>query len=310
MTAVEKNINDRTVIIIAGPTAVGKTAIAIKLAQYFNTSIISADSRQCYKEISIGTAKPSPEELNAVRHYFIDSFPVTEHITAAGYERLALGYLDEIFAGHQVAVVCGGTGLYLKALSEGLDDMPAVNTELEEAVNEEYKTKGVKWLQEEVAKQDPIFYDQGEKDNPARLLRALVFKLSTGESILNYRTGRQKQRNFRMFKIVLELPREVLYERIDQRVDQMMKDGLLDEAKAMYSYRHLKNLQTVGYTELFQFFDGRYSLEEAVEKIKQHTRNYAKRQVTWFKKEKDAVYMTASDENIIERMVQLYEQSI
>lgn len=297
--------NEKTVIVIAGPTAVGKTAIAIQLARCFHTSIISADSRQCYKEMSIGTAKPPPEELRAVKHYFINEFSVTEHITAADYERFALDYLEEIFTENKIAVVCGGTGLYIKALCEGLDEMPEASKEIEATINKEYKEKGIEWLQKEVRKSDPLFFEQGENENPARLLRAHIFKLSTGESILNYRTGIDKTRDFRTLKIVLELPREALYERINLRVDIMMQQGLLEEVKVLYPYRHLKNLQTVGYTELFQYLEGHCTLDEAIDKIKQHTRNYAKRQMTWFRREKDAVHLTASDPDILENVLEL-----
>lgn len=278
------NIDERTLHVICGPTAVGKTAFAINLAQQLNTAIISADSRQCYKEMTIGTAKPSKEELQAVKHYFIDEFSVTEHITAADFERLALGYLEEIFATSNDAVVCGGTGLYIKALCEGLDEMPAVNEDIDREINEAYKQKGIDWLKDEVQKYDPDFFAEAEQENPARLLRALVFKLSTGESIIHYRSGKKKQRDFKIKKTILELPREELYERINKRVDVMMEMGLLKEVESLYPYKNLKNLQTVGYSELFDYLDGNYSLEEAIDKIKQHTRNYAKRQMTWFRK--------------------------
>ncbi len=278
------NIDERTLHVICGPTAVGKTAFAINLAQQLNTAIISADSRQCYKEMTIGTAKPSKEELQAVKHYFIDEFSVTEHITAADFERLALGYLEEIFAKSNDAVVCGGTGLYIKALCEGLDEMPAVNEDIDREINEAYKQKGIDWLKDEVQKYDPDFFAEAEQENPARLLRALVFKLSTGESIIHYRSGKKKQRDFKIKKTILELPREELYERINKRVDVMMEMGLLKEVESLYPYKNLKNLQTVGYSELFDYLDGNYSLEEAIDKIKQHTRNYAKRQMTWFRK--------------------------
>lgn len=301
------HINEKTILVIAGPTAVGKTAIAIQLAQHFHTSIISADSRQCYKEMSIGTAKPAQEELNAVKHYFIDEFSVTEHITAADYERLALGYLKELFSENNTAIVCGGTGLYIKALCEGLDEMPDVNKNVEKQINEAYQQNGIEWLQEELQQEDPLFYEQSEKDNPARLLRGLIFKRSTGESILNYKTGNTKRRPFRIIKIVLEMPREVLYKRVNQRVDIMMQDGLEEEARKLYPYRNLKNLQTVGYSELFDYFDGKCTLDEAVDKIKQHTRNYAKRQMTWFRKEKDAVFITVSDEDMIARILKACE---
>ena len=291
------------VYVICGPTAVGKTAIAIALAKHLRTSIVSADSRQCYTEMSIGTAKPSPEELAEVKHYFINEFPVTESLSAADYEKLALGYLDEIFKTSGTAVVCGGTGLYLKALCEGLDEMPEADEEMSAEVIEQYKLGGMEWLREAVENEDPAFYESSESENPARLIRALIFKRSTGESILEYRTGEKKPRHFQIVKIGIELPREILYERINKRVDIMMEQGLLDEAKGLYPHKHLKNLQTVGYVELFDYLDGKYSLQEAIAKIKQHTRNYAKRQLTWFRKDQEVKWLNAGDKDIISKIL-------
>lgn len=292
-----------TVYIIAGPTAVGKTAIAIQLAQRLGTDIISADSRQCYKEMTIGTAKPSLDEMQAVKHYFVDEYSITHALTAADYETLALKYLEEIFANHDAAVVCGGTGLYIKALSEGLDAMPAVDEEIEVNTEAEYRQKGIDWLQQAVANEDPEFYKVGETQNPARMLRALSFRRSTGKSILQYRTAQKKLRPFNMVKIGLELPREVLYDRINQRVDRMMDQGLLDEVRKLYPFKELKNLQTVGYAELFEHLDGKCTLTEAVDKIKQHTRNYAKRQMTWFKKDEQMLWFSANEVGIVDKML-------
>lgn len=303
-TAIMNNI-PKKVYVICGPTAAGKTSIAIKLAGRLHTSIISADSRQCYREMSIGTAKPTPAELRETKHYFIDAFPVTTHITAADYEQLALQYLEEIFQSHDVAVVCGGTGLYIKALCEGLDDMPEVDEEINREINETYKREGISWLQQTVREEDPEFYTVAETENPARLLRALVFKRSTGKSILTYRSGKVKQRDFSIIKIGLELPREILYNHINLRVDHMMQHGLLDEVKKLYPQRTLKNLQTVGYTELFDYIDGKYTLAEAVEKIKQHTRNYAKRQLTWFRKDKSISWFDPNDPDITDKILRV-----
>ncbi|MBS1584814.1 MAG: tRNA (adenosine(37)-N6)-dimethylallyltransferase MiaA [Bacteroidetes bacterium] len=294
-----------TVYVIAGPTAVGKTAIAIDLAKRLHTSIISADSRQCYREMSIGTAKPSIGEQQGVKHYFIDSFPVTEELDVADYEKLALGYLDEIFLIHDAAVVCGGTGLYIKALCEGLDAMPSIDEAIAEDVNNNYKAQGLGWLQHAVRQEDPGFYASGEIHNPARLLRALIFKRSSGSSILSFRTGAKKEREFHIIKVGLELPRAVLYERIDKRVDIMMQQGLLGEVKQLYPQKQLKNLQTVGYSELFDYLDGKCSLDEAVDKIKQHTRNYAKRQMTWFRKDKDMHWFSADEPDLVDKILAL-----
>ena len=293
------------VYIVSGPTAVGKTAIAIDLARRLSTAIVSADSRQCYKEMNIGTAKPSPDELKIVKHYFIDEYPVTTHITAADYETLALKYLNEIFATHASAVVCGGTGLYIKALCEGLDEMPETSPDVIQQTEQEYEQQGLAWLQQTVRHEDPEFYKDGEIQNPARLLRALSFIRSTGISITKFRTQTKKERPFTIIKTGLELPRELLYERINHRVDQMMAQGLLAEAEKLYPYRDLKNLQTVGYTEIFDYIDGKYALPEAVDKIKQHTRNYAKRQMTWFKKDKEITWFQADDKDVVAKILSL-----
>jgi len=299
------NSNINTVYIIAGPTAVGKTAIAIQLAKALGTSIISADSRQCYREMTIGTAKPTEEELAAVPHYFINSHSVTEHLSTADFERLALSYLNDIFKTTKTAVVCGGTGLYIKTLCEGIDSMPDVDETIEEQVNQQYKDQGITWLQEAVQKEDPAFYKAGEVNNPVRLIRALSFIRSTGKSITDYRTGTKKERPFKIVKVALDMPREVLYDRINRRVDIMMEQGLLAEATALYPQRHLKNLQTVGYSELFGYMDGNCTLEEAVDKIKQHSRNYAKRQLTWFRKDKEFHWIDVGSDNVIEQIQKL-----
>lgn len=293
----------KTVYVIAGPTAVGKTSVAIALAQKLHTAIISADSRQCYREMTIGTAKPSTEELTAVRHYFVNEYSVADSLTAADFETLALQYLDEIFTHSNAAVVCGGTGLYVKALCEGLDEMPEVDDKVVYDVNTEYALNGLSWLQQRVKLEDEAFYATGEIKNPARLLRALIFKRSTGASITNFRKGEKKQRNFHCIKIGLELPREELYARINARVDNMMLHGLLNEVKGLYSLKEHKNLQTVGYTELFNYLDGVYDLDEAVSKIKQHTRNYAKRQMTWFRKDEQMHWFNADDPQLLEKIL-------
>lgn len=275
----------KKLIVIAGPTAVGKTATAIQIAQHFNTEIISADSRQCYTEMTIGTAKPDAAELAAVHHYFINSHSITDVLNAGDYEQLALGYSDAIFAKNDYAVVCGGTGLYIKALCEGIDEMPKTDRIIEKDLQAAYNENGITWLQETVASEDPEFYATAEQQNPARLMRALAFKRSNGTSIVHFRSGIKKQRPFEIIKIGLELPREILYERINHRVDIMMEQGLWEEALNLYPQRALKNLQTVGYSEIFDCLDGNITKEKSIGLIKQHSRNYAKRQLTWFKKD-------------------------
>ncbi len=285
----------KTVILIAGPTAVGKTALAIQLAEHFNTAIISADSRQCYKEISIGVAKPTAEELQAVKHYFINTHSITDELTAAAYEQYALAAADEIFTTHDVAVMVGGTGLYIKAFCEGMDQIPAVPDELRLQLQQTYQQKGMEWLQQQLQQHDPLFAAQGEMQNPQRMLRALEVVMTSGESIISFRKGAKQQRPFNVIKIGLELPREELYARINLRVDLMVKEGLLEEAKAVYQQRQLNALQTVGYRELFDYFDGNISLEQAIDKIKQNSRHYAKRQLTWFKRDAEIKWFHPTD---------------
>lgn len=289
----------KKLLVIAGPTAVGKTAIAIEVAKSLGTEIISADSRQCYRGMSIGTAQPSTEERATVPHHFVDCYEVQEALSAADFERYALDQLNQIFSKSQYAVVCGGTGLYIKALCEGLDDMPAIDAIISQMVSDRYAAEGMDWLREELRQKDPEFAAMGEMENPARMLRALAFKLSVGKSIVQYRTAIKKDRPFEIINIGLELPREQLYERINQRVDIMMQQGLLQEAQQLYPQRNLKNLQTVGYIELFDYLNNTMTLEQAVDKIKQHSRNYAKRQLTWFKKDKAFTWLNAQDPHLM-----------
>jgi len=277
----------KTVIVIAGPTASGKTAKAIEVAQHFNTAVISADSRQCYREISIGTAKPSPQELQAVPHYFINSHSIQEEVNAGVYEKLALEYAAEVWKDRDVVVMCGGTGLYIKAFCEGIDNIPAAPAEVRQAIQARYEQEGMNWLQQEVREKDPAFYAVGEILNPHRLMRALEVLYATGQSITTFRTGNTIQRNFNIIKTAITLPKEQLHENIARRVHQMVADGLLEEVRSVLPYRNHNALQTVGYKEVFDYLDGKLSWEEAVESIITHPRQYAKRQLTWFRKDTD-----------------------
>jgi len=278
-------MKEKTVIIIAGPTAVGKTAAAIKTALHFNTEIISADSRQCYRELKIGVARPSDEELAACPHHFIASHSVTENLSAADFENYALAKANELFKKKDVVVMTGGTGLYIRAFCQGLDAMPSIDENLRATLRLQYDERGLAWLQEEVRLSDPHFYSVGEIQNPHRLLRALEIVKATGKSILDFRRGSGSERPFRIVKIALELPREVLVQRINERVDNMIKSGLVDEVRSLSFYRHLNALNTVGYKEVFSFIDGELTAEEMINSIKVNTRHYAKRQMTWFRKE-------------------------
>lgn len=288
-----------TCIVIVGPTAVGKTALAIRIAEHFNTAIISADSRQCYREMTIGVAKPSLEELNRVHHYFINSHSIQQEVNAALFEQYALQSVNYLYKQAEVAVMTGGTGLYVKAFCEGLDDIPPVSLEVRERITKEFQQQGLSWLQQQVAEQDPLYYSTGEILNPHRLLRALEVKLVTGQSIRTFQQGKKAIRPFRIVKVGLELPKEELHRNINQRVDSMMQQGLLKEVQNLLPWRQLNALQTVGYNELFQYLDGNCTLPEAVEAIKSNTRHYAKRQMTWFRKSIDIQWFSPTNDAAI-----------
>lgn len=286
---------NKSIIIIGGPTASGKTALAIQLARHFNTDIISADSRQCYREMTIGVAKPSEEELQQVKHWFINSHSIHEEVNAASFEQYALQKAEEIFQQHDVAVMVGGTGLYIKAFCEGLDDMPPVNAALRHQLNEAFEQNGLAWLQQQVAEQDPLYYSNGETQNPQRMIRALEVKMQTGKSIREFQRQQTVVRPFNIVKLAIDLPKEILHQRINHRVELMMEAGLLNEVQSLHPYKQLNALRTVGYTELFDYTDQKISLEEAVEEIKKNTRHYAKRQMTWFRKDKAFRWFDAGD---------------
>jgi tRNA dimethylallyltransferase len=276
---------DKYAIILTGPTAAGKTSIAIQLAQYFDTEIISADSRQCYKELNIGVARPSRQDLETVPHHFIASHSVFERIDAAIFEKYALKKAENIFKEKKAVIIAGGTGLYIRSFCEGLDAIPETEPDTRERIVNNYNEKGLKWLQQELKLKDPEFYNSGEIRNPQRMMRALEVVESTGKSILYFRKGKQANRDFTIIKTGLDLPKTDLHRNINNRIDKMMEDGLLNEVNSLIHLRHLNALQTVGYSELFEYLDGQISLEKAVEKIKTNTRQYAKRQITWFKKD-------------------------
>ena len=275
----------KSVIIIAGPTASGKTALAINVAKHFNTEIISADSRQCYKELNIGVARPSLQELETVRHYFIATHSIHEKVTAATFEKYALEKGNELFQHHDVVVMTGGTGLYIKAFTEGMDEIPEVPELVRNEIIAAYNTHGLPWLQNEVQQLDPIYFEKGETKNPQRLMRALEVMKVTGRSILSFQKKKAIKRDFSITKIALDISKENLHRNINQRVDQMIEHGLVDEVRSLIPFQHLNALQTVGYKELFDHFNGEISLKEAIEQLKTNTRQYAKRQLTWFKKD-------------------------
>ena len=289
----------KTVIIIAGPTAVGKTAVAIEIAKHFSTEIISADSRQCYKELNIGVARPSDEELATVPHHFIASHSIFNIINAGVFEQYALEKANEVFQRTDVVVMVGGTGLYIKAFCEGMDTIPDVPDHIRKEVINAYNSSGLTWLQQQVETIDPEFYTIGEIQNPQRLMRALEVYKATGKSILYFRKGKKETRDFNLVKLALELPKEMLHQNISERVDKMMESGFLDEVRSLMPYQHLNALQTVGYKELFDHLNGTMELTGAVTEIKKNTRQYAKRQLTWFKKDKDYTWFQPTQLNKI-----------
>ncbi len=288
-------MREPTIIIIVGPTAVGKTAAAIRLAQQMRTKIISADSRQCFRELNIGVAKPSVAELDTIHHYFINSHSIHEDVNAAVFEELALQWTADILRETSTAVMVGGTGLYIKAFTDGLDEIPAVDPTIRRHLQLQYELNGIGWLKQEVNLHDPGYYAEGERQNPQRLLRALEVRLSTGRSILSFRTATNRQRSFQIRKIGLDLPREELHRRIYDRVDHMIDQGLVEEVKGLLPYRSANALQTVGYKEIFEYLDGSCSLDEAILNIKTNTRRYAKRQLTWFRKDPAVQWMHPDD---------------
>lgn len=274
-------------VTVVGPTAVGKTQVSIRIAQQYNTAVVSADARQFYKEMKIGTATPGDMELQMVPHYFISHLSVQQSYSAGDFEKDAIAKLDELFQSYDVVVAAGGSGLFIRAMLEGLDVFPEVQPEVTAEVNSLCDAGGLKALQMLLQEKDPEYYAAVDRNNPQRLMRALSVCLSSGSPYSSFRNKKPAKRNFHPIKIGLELERQLLYQHIDQRVDKMMEAGLITEVKSLSAFANLNPLQTVGYTELFDYLRGDSTLEAAVSLIKQHSRNYAKRQLTWFKKEKD-----------------------
>lgn len=284
----------KTVYIIVGPTAVGKTAFAISLAKALATEIVSADARQCYQEMNIGVARPSQVELKEVPHHFIASHTIQDTINAAVFEQFALDKVAQLFKTKESVVLVGGTGLYIKAFCEGLDTIPLIDPTIREGIISQYDKEGLAWLQEELAKKDPLYWNKGEQQNPHRLMRALEVVLGTGHSILSFQQNKKVKRPFKLVKIGLEMPRTDLYHRINQRVLNMVQDGLEAEVKSLLPYASLNALQTVGYSEWFPYFKGEVDKANVIALIQQNTRNYAKRQMTWFKKDVETIWYQSS----------------
>lgn len=287
--------NTKRLVVVVGPTGSGKTDLAIALAQHYGAPIVSTDSRQFYRGMPIGTAQPTAQQLRAAEHHFIASHDITQKLSCGAYEVEALALLDRLFEQHRTVIAVGGSGLYIKALCEGMDELPQADPELRAALAEQLREEGVAALAERLRTLDPLYYEQVDRSNPARVVRALEVCLQTGRPFSELRLGRRRERSFDIVKIGIEVPREELYERINRRVDAMMAEGLEAEARALYPYRHLNALRTVGYRELFDFFEGRCSRDEAVEAIKCNTRRYAKRQMTWFRRDGEIRWFRRDD---------------
>ncbi|WP_138433614.1 tRNA (adenosine(37)-N6)-dimethylallyltransferase MiaA [Winogradskyella algicola] len=296
----------KIIISIVGPTAIGKTALSIKLAQHFNTEIISADSRQFFKEMTVGTAVPSTEELNAAKHHFIQHISIKENYSVGDFERDAISKIESIHKNNDIAIMVGGSGLYVKAVTKGLDHFPDIEEHIRLELNERLELEGLKTLQNQLKELDPKAYDTIAIDNPQRLIRALEICIGSGKAYSSFLTNPDKARPFKVISIGLNAERSTIYNRINQRVDIMVNEGLVVEAKQLIPYKHLNALNTVGYKELFKYFEGEWTLDFAISEIKKKTRRFAKRQLTWFRKD-DTIkwfdYTTNTDDitNYIEK---------
>ena len=286
----------KTLLLILGPTGVGKTELSLRVAEHFGCPILNCDSRQIYRSIPIGTAAPTEEEQARVKHYFVATRDLDQDYNAGQYERDAIALMEELFRTRDTLVMTGGSMLYADAVCNGLDDLPAVPETIRRQVKQAYETQGLAWLQSEVQRLDPDYWNEVDQQNPARLTHCVELCLTTGKPYSSLRTATTKIRPFRILKIGLERPREELYDRINRRVEQMITDGLVDEARKVYHLRHLNSLQTVGYRELFACFDGEYDLARAIELIQQNTRHYAKRQMTWFRRDKTIHWLNADND--------------
>lgn len=281
---------NKTLIVIVGPTGIGKTALAIELARHFSTEIISADSRQFFKEMEIGTAKPSPEELNAAPHHFINSHSIQTLFSTGDFEIQALQLMEYLFKKQDLLIMVGGSGLYIDAVCNGLDDLPDTDLNIREQLKQQLEEEGIESIKQQLRIHDPEYYEKVDQANPQRMVRGLEFFLSTGKKLSSYQTNSKKQRPFNIIKIGLNMDRPTLYQRINHRVDQMMDAGLLEEVKGLQDYRKYNALNTVGYSELFDYLDGHTPLDTAVDKIKQNTRRFAKRQLTWFRRDDNTAW--------------------
>lgn len=286
-----------TLIVLLGPTGVGKTELSLRVASHVGGPIISSDSRQLYKELVIGTAAPTAEQLARVRHYFVGTLSLTDYYNASQFEEEVLSCLENLFQTSPNVVMSGGSMMYIDAVCNGIDDLPTVSPEIRNRLMKRFEEEGLEPIREELKQLDPIHYNEVDLNNYKRVIHALEICLMTGKPYSELRTNPKKQRPFNILKIGLNRDREELCNRINARVDQMMSDGLLDEARKVYAYKHLNSLNTVGYKELFNYLDGEWTLDFAVEKIKRNTRVYARKQMTWFKRDKDITWFHPDDES-------------
>ncbi|TCD11277.1 tRNA (adenosine(37)-N6)-dimethylallyltransferase MiaA [Pedobacter frigidisoli] len=297
-------LHPKTLISIVGPTAIGKTALAIQLAQYFGTEIISADSRQFFKEMEIGTAKPSAEELSEAKHHFINSHSVTQLFSTGDFELEGLKTLNQIFEDHEIAIMVGGSGLYVNALINGLDEMPNIDLSIREKLNKQFEEEGLAPIQKQLSELDPEYFAKVDQNNPQRMIRGLEVYLSLGKKLSSMLSATKKVRPFNIIKVGLNTDRKILYDRINKRVDQMIADGLLEEVKLLQEFRKYNALNTVGYSEIFDYLEDKISLEDAINSIKQNTRRFAKRQLTWFRRDEEINWFEPNEKTSIIKFIE------
>ncbi len=300
-------MSTKRLIVIVGPTGSGKTDLSIRLARHYGVPILSTDSRQLYRGMAIGTAQPTAEQLKAAPHYMIAIHDKEDNLSCGEYETEALEVLESLYRQHDMVIAVGGSGLYVKALCEGMDDLPDVDEYLRESLNFRLQVEGLAPLVEELRKLDPVYYERVDRNNPARVVRALEVCLQTGHPFSEQRTGKKAERPFTITKIGVDLPREILYDRIDRRVDEMLREGLEEEARALYPYHALNSLQTVGYREMFEYFDGDIDFEEAVRLIKRNSRRYAKRQLTWFRRDEEVHWFRPDEDSAMIKLIDICE---
>ena len=293
------SVKNKTLLVLLGPTGVGKTDISLEIARHYGCPIVSSDSRQFYRELKIGTAAPTEVQLSAVRHYFIGTHSIHDEYSCGQYEQDVMKLLSELFVENDVLMLVGGSMMYIDAVCQGMDDIPSVDAGIREFWKNEYATKGLGFIQEELKRLDPTHYNEVDLKNYKRLLHALEICSITGKPFSDIRTGKKKVRPFNIVKVGLNREREELYERINKRVDQMMQEGLLAEAEQFYSFRHLNTLNTVGYKELYEYMGGKWDLDFAVNMIRQDSRRYAKRQLTWFNRDKEIAWFHPDDKEAV-----------